>query len=337
MRFYARRSGCGRHTSRSSKAEYVVTSVGKTYAYRERARTPDDPVRPVEVVKEGPPRSQKVKVRRLDGEYEGLEEWVPEVRLVAPWEDAGALLEDERRMFEALEASDDVYGTVPYEAVEMVFGALPFEPKAGEEMYLGYKAVESELLVIENLDATAGQLGLSAEELRAEPHAYVDRFGQYKAPFGVAVAIAEHCCKRFARDVLRYVKAEEDALKEAIVSRYYAFPNRRHWSSRDKDGFEILRERAEEWLGEQEPVFALIRGWCGEEAVEEFDQVLELREEVDRLGGIVRDTARWLRFSGHPVKAALLLKDLGKASGPKDRTQVEDGQGHGPKMPPGEG
>jgi hypothetical protein len=185
---------------------------------------PGDPVRPVEVVKEGPPRSHKVKVRRLDGEYEGLEEWVPEVRLVAPWDEAGALLEDERRMFEALDASGDVYGTVPYEAVQMVLLALPFEPRAGEEVYLGYKAIESELLVIEDLDIIAEQLGLDVEDMHTKSHSYVDRFGHYKAPFGVAVEVAKHCCERFTRNILRYVKAEEDALKEAILSAYYAFP-----------------------------------------------------------------------------------------------------------------
>ena len=81
---------------------------GRRYAYRERAHTPGDPVRPVEPVKDGPSRSQKVKVRWLDGEYEGLEEWVPKVRLVVPWDEKEALLEDERRMFAALEASGDV-------------------------------------------------------------------------------------------------------------------------------------------------------------------------------------------------------------------------------------
>ena len=53
-----------------------------------------------------------MKVRRLDGEYEGLEEWVPKVRLVVPWDEQEALLEDERRMFAALEASGDVSGNL---------------------------------------------------------------------------------------------------------------------------------------------------------------------------------------------------------------------------------
>jgi hypothetical protein len=43
-----------------------MTEEGRLFAYRERARMPGDPVRPVELVKEVPPRSQKVKVRWLD-------------------------------------------------------------------------------------------------------------------------------------------------------------------------------------------------------------------------------------------------------------------------------
>lgn len=51
--------------------------------------------------------------------------------------------------------------------------------------------------------------------------------------------------------------------------------------------------------------------------MEEFDRVLALREEVDRLRALVEDTVRWLRFSGHPVKAALLAKELNKTSEPE--------------------
>ena len=51
-----------------------MTEEGQRFADRERAHTTGDPVRPVELVKEGSPRSPKVKVRWLDGEYEGLEE-----------------------------------------------------------------------------------------------------------------------------------------------------------------------------------------------------------------------------------------------------------------------
>lgn len=265
-------------------------------------------MRPVEVVRKGPPRSNKVRIRWLDGEYEGLEEWVPQLRLVAPWEEAEALLEDERRSEAAMEASEDMYRTVSWQAVEMVFWAVSVEDDIG----IGYRAVERELLVIRDLEETAPRLGLRAEDLLAEPHSYVDRFGDYKAPWRVALRVSKHCCERFSQDVLRYVQREEDELREQITTGRYVS----RFSDRE---FGIDRGYAEERPREQEPLFALIREWCGEQAVREFDRVLELRDEVDRLRGLIEDTARWLRDSGHPVKAALVLKQLDRrdtGSGP---------------------
>jgi hypothetical protein len=281
-----------------------VTDVGRRFAYRERAFTPGEPVRPVEMVRKGPPRSNKVRIRWLEGEYEGLEEWVPQLRLVAPWDEADALLEDERRSDAAMEASEDTYRTVPWLAVQMVFWSLPV---GADGVGIGYRAVERELLVARNLEETAPALGLRAQDLLAEPHAYVDRFGNYKAPWSVALRVAKHCCEKFSWDVLRYVRMEEDELREQISTGRYV-------SRFSDEVFDIRREYAEERLREQEPIFAQIREWCGQEAVAEFDRVLELGEEVDCLRGLVEDTARWLRHSGHPVKAALVLKQLDRQS-----------------------
>lgn len=67
----------------------------------------------------------------------------------------------------------------------------------------------------------------------------------------------------------------------------------------------------EEWG----PVFAIVRGWCGQEATEEFREVIALRQEVDRLQGIVNDLAsRWLKDAGHPQKTALVRKQLGRTA-----------------------
>ncbi len=43
--------------------------------------------------------------------------------------------------------------------------------------------------------------------------------------------------------------------------------------------------------------------------------MITLRGEVDRLQDVVKDLARWLKDSGHPQKAALLLKQLGRTNG----------------------
>jgi hypothetical protein len=281
-----------------------MTEEGRRFAYRERAHTPGDPVRPVTLVKEGPPRSQKVKVRWLDGEYEALEEWVPKVRLVAPWDGTEALLEDERRMFAALEASGDIYGTAMYKAIETVFFAIPQE--AGAEVWFGIKAIERNLLSIDDLDAAAARLSLDAEKLLAEPHSYVDRFGEYKAPFGVAVRVAKHCCERFSREVLRHLREEEEELRRELVSGDHDVS--RAWCTDN----EVYRKRAETRLEELRSIFALVREWCGREAEEEFREMIPLRQEVDRLQGIIKDLERWLRSAGHSQKAALVLKQLGR-------------------------
>jgi hypothetical protein len=274
-----------------------MTEEGRHFAYRERAHTPGDPARPVELVKEGPTRSQKVKMGWLDGEYEGLEEWVPKIRLVVPWEEKEALLEDERRMFAALEASGDVYGTTTYRAVETVFFAVPQEADA--EVLLGLRAAERELLSIDDLEAAATRLGLNAEALLSEPRSYVDRFGEYRAPFGVAMKVAKYCCERFSREVLRHLREEEEELRQELVSGNLDV-SRSWWTDN-----EAYRKWAEARLEELRPVFAIFRGWCG--------QGIALRQEVDRLQGIIKDLARWLKGSGHPLKAALLLKELGRS------------------------
>lgn len=284
-----------------------MSTVGQRFAYRERVRAYGEPVRPVEVTKEGPPRLQKARVRWLDGEYEGLEEWVPKIRLLAPWEEAEALLADERRMLAAVEASEEeASDEATWEAVGEVFGTMSRISDPSEEVILGYKAIEEDLLGIQNLKAAARRLGLDKEELLAEPLAYVERSGWYKAPFRTALKVAKHCCRRFPREVLGRIEKDEDELRQELVSGNLDV----------RDSFWVdgsrHREYAEKRLRELEPIHALIRGWCGQEATAEFDQVRALREEVDRLRNLVQETAWWLRNNGHPVKAGLLRKELGR-------------------------
>jgi hypothetical protein len=48
------------------------SEIGRRFAYREHVFTPGEPVRPVELVRTGPPRSNKVRIRWLDYECERL-------------------------------------------------------------------------------------------------------------------------------------------------------------------------------------------------------------------------------------------------------------------------
>lgn len=55
------------------------------------------PAIPVEILQLGPETSKhKLRVRYLGGEYQGLDEWVPKIRLVTPWENHDAWWSDEQ-------------------------------------------------------------------------------------------------------------------------------------------------------------------------------------------------------------------------------------------------
>jgi hypothetical protein len=105
--------------------------------------------------------------------------------------------------------------------------------------------------------------------------------------------------------VLRCIEERERELRGELVTGQPASGSR--WVSP-----EAVRGHATDELQKAAPVFAPARGWCGGEVLEGFDEAMALREEVDRLRALVEDTARWLRDSGHPVKAALLSKELGR-------------------------
>ncbi|MCL5960062.1 MAG: hypothetical protein M1358_12260 [Chloroflexi bacterium] len=139
----------------------------------------------------------------------------------------------------------------------MVFFALP----RGLGIGLGFAAAEQDLLGIDDLDVAVPMLGLSRDELLAEPYAFIDRFGEYKAPFQVALRIAKLCCQRFAHDILSYVNEEDDAHRQAVSYGHYVSPH-----TVTEIEFDIDRARAEEWLRKQQPIYALVRTWCGEDA-----------------------------------------------------------------------
>jgi hypothetical protein len=289
------------------KKDFVA---GRRFAYRERARSSGTPVRPVEFVKNGPPLSNKAQIRWLDGEYEGLEEWIPAVRLVVPWEEAEAFLQDERREMEALEASEGALSRAEWEAVvEVIFNlvdVVPPPPGERERVDIDISTHEEGLLHMRSFEETVPELGLEPKVLLAEPYAYIDRFGTYNAPLQTALWVAKHCCRRFGQHFFRKVRATEDALQVAAATGYYTPPGFPQLTQRMR-----IEQVVAEWHA-REPVFALVREWCGRPPAEPLDFARGAAEEVERLGSIIEETAAWLRRKKYYKKANELLRELGE-------------------------
>jgi hypothetical protein len=281
-------------TERGRNAE-----VGTVWAYREKAFQPLTPIRQVEVVKLHVRKRSTVRVRFLDGDDDGLEEWVPKVRLIVPWRMAAALIEDERRFDKAWEASEQAYESLEYEAADEVFGAYP----RVNGILLGWRPAHAATIKISDLNTVAEDLHLDPAVLQQADLAFVDRNGNYIAPWPVAVDLAHRICTVMPDVMLARIGAQERELRrDALYGRQS--------TQRDGEVWQVPAEACAERLREQEPIFALVRQWCGVDH-ERFDELQALRREVDRLGALVERAISTLERSGHTALARSLSADLG--------------------------
>lgn len=133
--------------------------------------------------------------------------------------------------------------------------------------------------------------------------AFIDRHGNYMAPWAVALDLAHRICQTMPGLVLARIDGRERELRENAS---------RGTRRRDRDGlvWQIPPERYAQRLGEREPIFALVRQWCGVDH-ERFDELEALRKEVDRLAGLVEQAIKSLQEFGHTATARRLRDELG--------------------------
>lgn len=280
--------------------------IGRRFGYREQAKAWGTSLQQVEVVKVGPKPSRQVRIRWLGGEWEGLEAWVPLQRLVVPWEEVGPFIIDEERFLHVFEAPSHVKeDSTLHRAVGIALGAL------ASDVWFGVASRERTILRIDRIADAAVELRMTLDVLLAEPLAYLDRYGVYRAPFGTAENIAREVCRRHGTRVLGAVAQERDAYHKALLTGVYQ-------SSGTGDAYRVSRDTIDQWIAEQGPAWELVTQWCGTAAQDEFRELIALRAEVARLRGQIESLATWLKVAGHPVKAAQVFKALGETTGPSE-------------------
>lgn len=279
----------------TSKAETVSSridmAVGQTWVYRARAFDPDCPIVKAELLQFGP-KPHKVRVRWLEGEYNGLDEWVPRVRLRVLWAEKDAWLQNESALYAAMDASEGANENLWYHAAEAVFAAYP-------RRRIWLNCPRGNLLCIFEPQSIADDLGIDMSWLLTQPLSFVNLEGEYVAPAQVAEPLARLIAEKRSAHVLDEVQREESEQRERAVTGRYT------------EQGHVPPERYLERLRESEPVLALVREWCGGAAQSRFDEVVALRAENVRLRKMVADAAERIKESGHPQVAARLRRALG--------------------------
>lgn len=283
----------------SMSVEDKQLDAGQVWAYRAGAR---DRLTRVEVLRIGTSRPARVRVRFLEEEFEGREEWVPPARLKVRWEHVDGWRARDQRWNAARDVSWQIDDEPEGEAAEIIFSHV-IDP---EVAWPGYNQAARGMLLVADLPALCAQLGLQETELRSEPLSFTDDDGTFVAPASTLLKVAQRAAERHAGDLLAYVEeCEEEARQEAIHGSLY-----RSGGSRGGDRY-VSPEICAKVSRRHVPVYDLIRQWCGDQARERFDELKALRVEVRRLGRLVESAVRQLRNTGADAAADQLERDLG--------------------------
>ena len=274
-----------------------MPEVGERWAYREHPRALGATFIPAEVLQRGPRRARKVRVRWCDGEYEGLDEWVPIARLVVPWADAAERMEDERRMVELETMQPTPLDKVTADALLQIGFAIR------APVYIYTSSEYAARADIEQIAQVADVLPIESKVLVDSPGAFVDAEGTLHVGQEATVTLVRRYCQADPDAILGRGFRELERWREAVVTGWYD-------AGLDRPPCRVDVSRMRDRLSHEEQVWALVRAWCGEDAAQRFDEREDLRKELERLQTLVRTTARWIKEAGHPSRADALLRSL---------------------------
>jgi len=262
--------------------KFLPIEVGEKYGYRKKRYDIGQPLRPVLVTKIGPPKSSKFRIRWLEGEYEGLEEWVRRDVLLCPWEKADAFVTEEVQRSQAVAVSQHAYKTDEWIAVREVFYDIdgPFQ--------MAEWVRHHGLIAIEGFPATVDDYGLTPDELLGEPHAFVTEDGTYFATFTTALRIAQRLCEKQPTRIITNMKRQLQADRNAAASGWYRSPH-------GGPGWEISLETAQKSSEESARILNIVSAWCGTHYADHYDHVTELQAESTRIRHLLSDTLRWMQ------------------------------------------
>lgn len=268
---------------------------GQWWAYRAKS---SEPAVCVEIRKTGTSRPARVKIRFVDDVFEGRQEWVPSVRLKVPWDQAAAWQAREDRWQAVREVSIDVRDTDREKAAGLVFEAAVERDVAS----LGHVR-ESGLLYCRDLEALRGRYGVDTDVVTADALAFVDD-GTYIAPWRVAERVSRSIARHAADRVLAEIAREERENQQAVIH---------GWPSSTGGGSSNDLLWCREWAEERRRVHDIVRDWVGAEAVGRHEELLRLRREAARLGGLLECLISEVRGLGHPAVATRYERELGVA------------------------
>jgi hypothetical protein len=274
--------------------ETAEPQVGESWAYR--ARQVDEVVE-VAVVKFGTQRPARVSVRFVDERFEGRQEWVPPARLKVRWATVDAFREREARWdrIDELGMGDDPASR----AADEVFEALI----DGDIARMEYS--EAGACRITDSVRLAELTGVGDTAWTQNPDVFQEG-EDLVAPWPITEKIAAAAARRNPTPILDAVRNEESE------ARYHAIHGHWYRGRGSRPDHVIPADICIQVDNEHgKPRRAILREWCGADAVDRYDELAELRTEIHRVGQVAEAAITALRIAGHKREAEELARELG--------------------------
>ncbi|WKK14803.1 MULTISPECIES: hypothetical protein [Rhodococcus] len=269
---------------------------GQSWAYR--ARRVDDLVEVV-VLRLGTQKPPRVLVRFVDDRFEGREEWVPPARLKVPWPEVERLRTHEAR-WDAIHAAGPDWDDPKIDAAERVLDLVYDDDNA----VVGYR--EGGAIRMKDPARLAAALGVAEHRLTGHRLCFVEDDVTI-APWEVTELVVTTVARLHPEPILEHLAAEErKARYEAIHGRSTGVSGPYQRSFIEPE--ECVEIDATYYKPERE----VLRLWCGPEAGERFDELVELRTEVRRVGEVAQAAIDALRSAGAHEAADRLQRALGQ-------------------------
>ena len=232
----------------------------------------------VAVVKRG--RSTKVKIRHVEGELEGLEEFVNAMHLRCRWREWVKVERDEKR---ELALIDHVEGKECHDGI-VVRAAAQVLYSTKEDIHIDENREYTRIQDAKALDRVADRAGIERKPWRSQP-AFKDRNGALFVPNDALVRLAIAFARAEPETVNLYLDLEEEEYLQG--------------------GFFLGERWQHDVLLEQKPAWVIARRWASPEEGRDY-----LREQVRRLLTLLHRAIDTLDAAGLAKEARRLERTL---------------------------
>ena len=251
---------------------------GAEYAYR-KARTPGGDFLRVRFIRYAREKRQ-AQVEHVEGQYEGLREWVRPTTIHCEWSRVTKLVKLESKQLEL--ARSEEAQPVPRAVSEAANLSLA---AAGEDLYLDEKGIsEVDRETLERLARRAGVEEREVNDMLRAPAYKIERDG-WVIPARRLIPLAQRFAAAEAALVHLYIEAEQQRYREA--------------------GYQVGERYMHSILIDKGPAYALAREWAGANRIAE-----QLESDNVRLRKLLQEAVNVLRARGHEREAQRLEREL---------------------------